>query len=177
MQAERITDRSIEIYLQIAHSARSSNDKALTDKMLIAAYEQVKHSENKPLAKTLTNLAELLLLAKKVSPAEEMYNLAFKICKRSNIANNWLLARIFDGLAEIYASRSDFEKARKKCEQAIKILSSLPEFDSALLSSRMRKLALLNLQQGQAERARELCENARLGLTTSRVAERWAERG
>lgn len=170
MQAERITDRSIEIYLQIAHSARSSNDKTLTNKMLIAAYEQVKNSDNKPLAKTLTNLAELLLLNKNVSPAEEMYNLAFKICKQSNTANNWLLARIFDGLAEVYCSRSDFEKARKKCEQAIKIISSIPDFDPALLRSRLRKLALLTLQQGQAERARELCENARVGLTTSSVS-------
>ncbi len=156
MHIKPLPDQSIEIYLQVAKTASAANDSVMTLKMLNAAYEQISYACRKPGAKTLTNLAEMLLIHCKKTEAEEVYLLALKICKQSAHNDDWLLARICDGLTEIYASQSHFEKARKKCQQAIKILSAIPEVDPVLLSSRVRKLAWLNLNQGNAGKAIEL---------------------
>ncbi len=165
MQIDRLTDQTIEIYLQIARAATSSSDPVLSIKMLNAAYDQIKNTYQKPEPKTLANLAEMLLLNKSKTRAEEIYSLALRACKQSRIKDNWLQARICDGLTEIYARQWQFEKAEKNCRQAIKNLSAIEEIDPALLSSRLRKLALLNLQRGKGDKARELFQQAQSGMS------------
>lgn len=160
MNRNLITERTISIYLQIAETARVSHDYALSNSMVQAAYEQVANCS--PIIdattidlKMLTKLAEFLLLEKLTRHAEEIFNLALKNLRKSS-DESWLRAKIYDGLSEVYVKHYEFEKARKKCEQAIRILAELPGFDPAVLSSRRRKLALINLQQGHNEKAHQL---------------------
>lgn len=166
MKQNIITSRTISIYLQIAETARFSNDRALSNSMVLAAYEQVAICSQMIDVKTidlkmLTKLAEYLMLEKLTRHAEEIFNLTLKNLKDSS-DEIWLRARIYDGLSEVYIRHSEFEKARKKCEQAIRILAKLPGFDPVILSSRKRKLALLNLQQGHNEKAHELFKQAQM---------------
>jgi tetratricopeptide (TPR) repeat protein len=165
MNAQQITDQTIEIYLQIATTACKSNNHDVAAQMLTAAFDHVHTVCAIPNATTLTNLAELLITCKRGAQAEEVYNLALRTYKISSSGNSktsdstrndWLLARIYDGLSEIYASRFQFEKAKKKCEQAIKIMSLIPGFDLAIVSSRVRRLAMLNFQHGNKDKAAEL---------------------
>ena len=159
MNRDQLIDRTINIYLQIAEAARFSKDFALSTSMLLAAYDQVQNFSQKVDKKTLTKLAELLAMQELTKQAEKIFCCALKD-EKENISDSWLLARIYDGLTEVYIRQAEFEKARKKCEQAIRILTKLPGFDPTLLSSRQRKLALINLHQGHNEKAHELCRQA-----------------
>lgn len=146
-----VSERTIDIYLQIAETASRCADFRLSQSMLLAAYEQV-HLSSQPVdLKTLTKLAEFLLMAKLTNQAEEMFNIALKKIVRSS-QDNWLRARIYDGLAEVHFLHCHFDKARKKFELAIKIMTALPQVDPLLIGARRRKLTLLNRHQENMEK-------------------------
>ncbi|MBS2001493.1 MAG: hypothetical protein JST44_08300 [Cyanobacteria bacterium SZAS LIN-5] len=146
---DRLAERTIDIYLQVAENARLSGDSHLTDSMLLAAHEQITSNSNNCTitARTLTRLAELLTMQNHLCIAEETFTLALS-CAKQNCANSWLLARIQDGLTEVYIQFRDFKKARKQCRQAVRIISKTTGCDSTLLLSRKRKLALLDMLLG-----------------------------
>ncbi|MEP6755998.1 MAG: hypothetical protein ABJA67_10900, partial [Chthonomonadales bacterium] len=64
MNRDQLIDRTLNIYLQIAESARLSNDASLSHSMLLAAYEQVQNFSQVVNQKPLTKLAELLAMEK-----------------------------------------------------------------------------------------------------------------
>lgn len=159
MNRDYIRDKTINIYLQIAKTAQISEDFTLSNAMLLAAYNQAKIFSPEIGLKILINLAELLVMGKLTKQAEEIFNLALKTNDESD-NHIWLRAKIYDGLSEIHIRHSNFEKARKACEQAISILVKLPGFDPVLLSSKKRKLALINLHQGNNDQAHKLFQQA-----------------
>jgi len=157
MNRDHITERTISIYLQIAETARFSADTSLVNSMLLAAHDQVNNCGQKVDLNTLIRLAEFLVMAKLTKQAEGIFNSALKkIQAKEN--NSWLRARIYDGLAEVHVVDCRFDKAIRKYEQAIKIMSALPHIDPLTIVSRRRKLALLNLRQGDLEKARALLQ-------------------
>lgn len=159
MNRDHLTERTINIYLQVAETARFSKELSLSHSMLLAAFDQVNSFSRLVDQKILTKLAELLVMEKFDTQAEVIFAIALKNSASSS-DDSWLRARIYDGLSEVYIRQANFEKARKKCEQALRIVAKLPGVDPALLSSRKRKLALINLFQGHNNKAHELFQEA-----------------
>lgn len=155
-----LPERTIEIYLQIAESARLSADCALTEKMLLAAHKQIVATDCTITARSLTRLAELLTMQNRLFEAEETFNRALKNVPGDN-TNIWLLARIHDGLTEVYIRLSDLQKARKKCQKALRLLSKMTGCEATLLLSRKRKLLLLTLLLGHRVNSEEILDYLR----------------
>lgn len=152
---DRLAERTIDIYLQIAETARLSGESNMVDCMLLAAYEEIAKSDFAVAIKAQTRLAELLTIQNHLTKAEEIFTLALKNATK-NSADIWLQARIHDGLAEVYIRLSDLHRARRKCQQAIRIISKITGCDPSLLLSRKRKLALINMLLGHDVGAEEV---------------------
>lgn len=152
---DRVAERTIDIYLQIAETARLSGESNLVDCMLLAAYEEIAKSDFAVAIKAQTRLAELLTIQNHLTKAEEIFTLALKNATK-NSADIWLQARIHDGLAEVYIRLSDLHRARRKCQQAIRIIGKITGCDPSLLLSRKRKLALINMLLGHDVGAEEV---------------------
>lgn len=152
---EHIRETIVSLYLQVSVAAQQAHDLVLCKRMISAAYDEARFAVESLELKTVVNLAELLLTVNSTRQAEELFNFVMKF-KRDLIHSDWLQARIYDGLTEIHLRRSDFQKARKKCEQALSIVINSPNSDLNVMISRMRKLALINLHQGNSEHAHAL---------------------
>lgn len=160
MNKSRFPDRTITIYLQIAETAILCQDPSLSQSMLLAAYEQANDFSQPVDLKTLTRLAEFLVMAKLTKQAEEIFNVVLKKIEK-NCDDNWLKARIYDGLAEVHFVNCHFDKARKKFAQVLKILTTLPHVDPLMVVARQRKLQLLNLRQENIEKKTRLANSSR----------------
>jgi|694.fasta_scaffold131707_1 hypothetical protein len=155
MNNKIIAERTIAIYLEVAESAQSTADSSLAASMLTAAYEQINETRQSIDPKTLTKLGELLVLQNTTKKSEEIFNMALQSAKHGQ-KDDWLQARILDGLTEVYMRLFQLENARKRCEQAIRIITKLPNIDPSFITSRKRKLALINLLQGEHHRAQNI---------------------
>ncbi len=164
-KADVSSDEILDIYIQVAQSAAQSKDSATCQKMLQAACSTIHGLTQKPSARCLASLGDLLLSNNEMRMAEEVYNLAIGSLRCSEAGHRWVQAKICDGLSEIYALRSEHIKARKACQRTVRILEETPSTNPELLASRMKKLARLHLKDGNERKAVDLVERAsRLGF-------------
>lgn len=148
MKAALLTERTLEIYLNIAENATSSRDFDLAKTMLRAACDYLTETVQPVGIKFLVRIAELLAVHNINEQAESMFTRALQET-RTRSTDDWLLARIYDGLSEIHIRQSNLKMARKRCEQALRLIGKQAECSVDLLTSRRRRLALINLLQGQ----------------------------
>ncbi len=148
MKATLLTERTLEIYLNIAENATSSRDFDLAKSMLRAACDHLNEIFQPVGIKILVRIAELLAVHNINEQAESIFTRALRE-SRTQSTEEWLLARIYDGLSEIHMRQSNLKMARKRCEQALRLIGKQAECGNDLLASRKRKLALINLLQGQ----------------------------
>jgi hypothetical protein len=148
MQENPLAERTIKIYLDVAETATSIQNEILAKTMLMAAYEHLSETSQTIGIKVQVRIAELLVVQNMTRQAEAVFIQSLAEMKRQ-CADSWLQARVYDGLSEIYMRQSQLKLARKRCEQAIRIISKVPQLDLDILSSRRRKLALIRLLQGE----------------------------
>lgn len=153
-------DDLLDIYLQVAGCAVNSGEYSLAANMLDAAYFAVVNALQEPSSNMLVRLADLHLLIKERNKAEQIYNRAVIICRRSKQQNDWLVATIYDGLTEVYSARSEFLKAKKYCRRGLHLLQRMPGVSPILIAAKMRKLALLNLRIGSLSEAVHIYQRA-----------------
>lgn len=159
MQAHTIYNQTIAIYLDVARTAMQ-HDSSLASKMLTAAFIEVRETRHSNDLGIVVGLGELLVISDMLDQAEAIFNIALKISNSSIGGKDWLRARIYDGLAEVYVSQGKFEKAKRKCEQALKVISEIANVDRSIVASRIRRLALLNFKSGDNEKAAALLQDA-----------------